>query len=992
MRKITFVLVSMLLLIAAQLKADCPVGKLASSSDRVCPNSVITISALNTTQTDYAFEWDVKGGTIVAGYGTNAIQVKWKMSGEKYVKLAYKQQDGCKVEGNIAIEVLPNLTVAGLALAKDIVCEGEVLQKVGTPVFVDKYKIYEQGVWTLNHEPFNIDAYPVKTYDDGKYVRVEYKSTVDYCPDLTSNAVRISVKDLPLIRKITMNDTTFAPTTKVGDKVKLYAEISSVTSKLDTVIWYLHNDPIATGATAWYTVKDSSYDKTIRVDATNACGTTSSTRTVIRNTNDLEAPGNPTLDIKGFDNSKDFMVRPLTANDAVNAPSNKYWESKTNTTGVPPYQFWTQNKKAYDGVQFAYFKRNADGTWVESKEGADGDVYKFHVNLMPTTPALHKDIAQNYGVNDMELTVLVDEGTYYVSYASNAFRIDSLGTNIPSWKDVSYNPADPGGPTPGMYDETNYTTCPSWNKIYAGYSSGASCSLANGLYNYYDDVYNALPVRKGLKMFGKGQVIVKVADNAYDYDPNVPMSTALDQFFPNVPNAANIDLSINDGACENFIVDLNNIAPTRDNGIGIQTAGGMFIVKNITVRNAVNNAPKDGETFNLIRFNNLKPNEKEYRYFSNIRVEDSKLTGSANSSVGVFGISGVQNTYIKNLTSDNVELNDKAYSLLFNNDKAWNYQHPGWNPAGGGGYGVSDIINLTIDGIQDDYGRFAIFSRNDTFPVLKDVTIPDGYRYMDVSFGKYPRIEIVKDLPGLDTTHVVYDMVDGYFIFRSEQRLTPQFSALKEFYEMLPIVKGAPLPNIKIAANEDGVVEGFEMRDLGVKDNVNLFFVPEATSAVTQDQFVPYLPGQKIYIESSASQEVSLYNIDFATLANLSAIDILNQHYGIRFGSLYNSKIADYLPDAFMVINKPGGTTAIDQIDAAKVVVIYPNPFNSEVSIESAYDIKAVRVVDMNGRQVYANQGGSTSVIIPAGAWSTGAYIVIVETTEGNYVRKIVKN
>lgn len=80
--------------------------------------------------------------------------------------------------------------------------------------------------------------------------------------------------------------------------------------------------------------------------------------------------------------------------------------------------------------------------------------------------------------------------------------------------------------------------------------------------------------------------------------------------------------------------------------------------------------------------------------------------------------------------------------------------------------------------------------------------------------------------------------------------------------------------------------------------------------------------------------------------------------------------------------------------DAYDVVKLFPNPFNSDISIRMDNNeiITKVTIVDVAGNKAMERNFDSKSVSINGSLLRTGTYFALVETTENTYTRKIIKN
>jgi len=114
-----------------------------------------------------------------------------------------------------------------------------------------------------------------------------------------------------------------------------------------------------------------------------------------------------------------------------------------------------------------------------------------------------------------------------------------------------------------------------------------------------------------------------------------------------------------------------------------------------------------------------------------------------------------------------------------------------------------------------------------------------------------------------------------------------------------------------------------------------------------------------------------------------------NSGKGISFNE---SIIPIYLPeDSFSI----GVTTGIKSVlNRANDINLYPNPANTNINIESANNyIRSVTIYDATGKEVYSLENLNTqNQSIPVGSLPSGIYIVKLETDNGSYEAKFMKD
>jgi hypothetical protein len=73
-------------------------------------------------------------------------------------------------------------------------------------------------------------------------------------------------------------------------------------------------------------------------------------------------------------------------------------------------------------------------------------------------------------------------------------------------------------------------------------------------------------------------------------------------------------------------------------------------------------------------------------------------------------------------------------------------------------------------------------------------------------------------------------------------------------------------------------------------------------------------------------------------------------------------------------------------------ILIYPNPVGDILNINSGFDIKSITLFDIYGRQLSSVRTGGNSYELDMEQFSGGLYILRIVTSQGTYVRKIIKD
>lgn len=91
--------------------------------------------------------------------------------------------------------------------------------------------------------------------------------------------------------------------------------------------------------------------------------------------------------------------------------------------------------------------------------------------------------------------------------------------------------------------------------------------------------------------------------------------------------------------------------------------------------------------------------------------------------------------------------------------------------------------------------------------------------------------------------------------------------------------------------------------------------------------------------------------------------------------------------------DEPGNPLSIGDVENANnKALLFPSPFTDNLNINAGDILRTVKVFDLSGRSVYeANNLSSSTLTIPASAWTKGSYIVVLETEKGKETHKVIK-
>jgi hypothetical protein len=145
------------------------------------------------------------------------------------------------------------------------------------------------------------------------------------------------------------------------------------------------------------------------------------------------------------------------------------------------------------------------------------------------------------------------------------------------------------------------------------------------------------------------------------------------------------------------------------------------------------------------------------------------------------------------------------------------------------------------------------------------------------------------------------------------------------------------------------------------------------------------------YVIANDSWITTLYNSTSQLNFNINA----NTNYASRTGHIYvyvtctNSLVATF------TITQLGYGTGINTIDTSNnSILIYPNPANDQITIESAslnYKDEIISIYNIQGQLVKTFTAISNKTIVDISGFQSGLYFVKVKTDVSTEVRKFMK-
>lgn len=140
----------------------------------------------------------------------------------------------------------------------------------------------------------------------------------------------------------------------------------------------------------------------------------------------------------------------------------------------------------------------------------------------------------------------------------------------------------------------------------------------------------------------------------------------------------------------------------------------------------------------------------------------------------------------------------------------------------------------------------------------------------------------------------------------------------------------------------------------------------------------------------------------YSTCGNLYGADFYGRfysHWNTPPDSPYSQTISEFLDPTNtgqMVLAgyDPNGLSGVEDIveSESKDFIIFPNPTDNELNINTQSVIKSVIIRDLMGRELFSNKKyNSSTTTIDVSGWSRGVYSVTVKTEKGQFSDKFIK-
>ena len=170
-----------------------PVPTVAGDNDVCAGETGVTYS---TEESMTGYTWNVTGGTITAGAGTNQITVTWNTAGAQEVSVNYTNENGCNANSptvyGVTVNALPNPSISG----DNDVCLGDVGVTYTTQEGMTNYAWSVSAGGTISGGDGTNEITVTWNVAGAQSVSVNYDDT-NACGAATPTVYGVTVNDLP---------------------------------------------------------------------------------------------------------------------------------------------------------------------------------------------------------------------------------------------------------------------------------------------------------------------------------------------------------------------------------------------------------------------------------------------------------------------------------------------------------------------------------------------------------------------------------------------------------------------------------------------------------------------------------------------------------------------------------------------------------------------------------------------------------------------------
>jgi hypothetical protein len=158
-----------------------------------------------------------------------------------------------------------------------------------------------------------------------------------------------------------------------------------------------------------------------------------------------------------------------------------------------------------------------------------------------------------------------------------------------------------------------------------------------------------------------------------------------------------------------------------------------------------------------------------------------------------------------------------------------------------------------------------------------------------------------------------------------------------------------------------------------------------------------------LLIALAVNQKIHATDTLYVNLSTLQATAFeINEHLNITFeGNMFNINsdnfntqysfseidLLTFVPH-YPVNNE---TTSIGIANNDSNIAIFPNPAQNEISINSTFLIKNIKIFDTNGKLLLNQKLNSSNILLSVYAWKSGLYFMQISTERDSIIKKIIK-
>lgn len=281
------------------------------------------------------------------------------------------------------------------------------------------------------------------------------------------------------------------------------------------------------------------------------------------------------------------------------------------------------------------------------------------------------------------------------------------------------------------------------------------------------------------------------------------------------------------------------------------------------------------------------------------------------------------------------------------------------------------IRTETNDGLLSDYSE-RVYS-----PLHKEV-VPDEVSLLQLNSDKLV-VSVSWSAPG-------EMLVDGYNIYRDDEKINENPVEKLSYMDTLFGLKSYCY-NIKaIVRGEESGDSGKKCIDLSIDSLILSLPVAFQVTHNKSEINVSWnkmtsisIDGYNVYRDNIKLNEVLV--IDTFFIDNISEFTEYCYSFSIVTGH------EEKKSEEFCLITEDD--TGIKYLEDMELISLYPNPVENVIFIETKLGVKSINVYDINGHMVYCENHHNGRIYTDK--WTSGTYVVKIETDSGIFIRKVIK-